>query len=297
MSKRNQGDSWKVAKEANDKLKKELQGGKGLISEVRKRFLPSSQRMAELAQEEFIDSGRSLRDVDSALEALLEIEFQKYGELESQFVSNFWKQAPTLTSSGKYPQFERALAGYRNMVRESSDPAYALNEVAGVYSALVASNSQSSKSRSGASLMHHIAYLLESAGFVQGRDFMREVQLDAGSGCKLDFFFPSIEQFRRQPKDCCAVACQTTSNDRFRLTFAQMPGNTRNRACTAIGSKNFGKNLGPNSLTAQKLSEAKSQNIKFVVLASAMDVRLRDSGVVMTYAEWFDELRKLKTFW
>ncbi len=283
--------------EKTKKLKKELQGGKGLISEVRKKFLPNSLQMAALAQKEFLEAGGSLSDVDSALESLLEIEFRKYGELESLFVSNFWKEAPALTSQGKYPYVEEALVGYRNMVRESADPTHALDEVSGVYSALIASNSQSSKSRSGASLMHHIAFLLESTGFALGRDFVREVQLDVGSGCKLDFFFPSVEQFKKEPKNCCAVACQTTSNDRFRLTFAQMPASTRNRACTAIGSKNFGKSLGPKSLTKQKLAEAKSESIKFVMLGSAIDNRLRESGVVMSYTEWFDELRKLQAFW
>lgn len=284
-------------REKANRLKAELQGGKGLISEVRKNVLPSSLEMSVLAQNHYRSAGGALLDVDSALEALLEIEFKIYGELESKFVSNFWKQAPALTSCGKYPLFEEALVGYRAMVRDSADPAYALDEVAGIYAALIASNSQSSKSRSGASLMNHIAYLLQASGFVQGKDFMRELQLDVGAGCKLDFFFPNITQFEREPKNCCAVACQTTSNDRFRLTFAQMPGTTRNRACTAIGSKNFGKNLGPKSLTKQKLAEAKSENIKFVVLGSAIDDRLRSSGVVMSYAEWFDELEKLKNFW
>lgn len=278
------------------RLKEELQGD-GLIKEVREKFLPDQKAMAENAQRIFREHNGPPEDVDAALEALLEIEYRDYGERELTLVDTFWREAPALTRDGRYPEFAETLSSFRVAVRESDDPATALNQVAGVYSMLVASNNQSRKSRSGASLMHHIAYLLQSAGFVQERDFLRERQVPPGSGCKLDFFFPSLEQFEREPKNCCAVACQTTSNDRFRLTFAQMPETTRNRACTAIGSKNFAKTLGPRSLTTGKLAEARSANIKFVVLGSAINDHLRSSGVVMSYTEWFDELRKLKNFW
>ena len=108
------------------------------------------------------------------------------------------------------------------------------------------------------------------------------------------FFFPNHKTYDLEPKNCCAVACQTTSNDRFRLTFAQMPKDTRNRACTAIGNSNFGVRLGPSSLTENKLEEAKKNGVKFVIFASAIDSRLKKSQTVLSYQEWFSELLTLK---
>jgi hypothetical protein len=143
--------------------------------------------------------------------------------------------------------------------------------------------------------MHHISYLLQKKDFIESRDYHREYVLK--EGCKLDFFFPDFKTYQIEPKNCCSVACQTTSNDRFRLTFAQMPSDTRNRACTAIGSANFGEKLGPSSLTDNKLEEAKKNGVKFVLFESAIDKRLRTSKAVMSYNEWFKELETIKNFW
>ena len=76
-----------------------------------------------------------------------------------------------------------------------------------------------------------------------------------------------------------------------------MPNNTRNRACTAIGNSNFGSKLGPTSLSDNKLGEAKKNGVKFVILKSAIDSRLRESQAVMSYNDWFQELRSIRQFW
>ncbi len=67
-----------------------------------------------------------------------------------------------------------------------------------------------------------------------------------------------------------------------------MPHDTRNRACTAIGNSNFGTKLGASSLT---------DCVKFVIISSAIDERLKNSKTVMSYQEWFEELKMLSKFW
>jgi hypothetical protein len=278
-----------------EKLKAELQGQKGLIKRIRTKKVPSTIEMARLAQQALETSGPGVDDVDSALDWLLCNEYERYLNFQAEYEKEFFSEASSLTEDGSYPEVGRLLRVYKRMAVSEADPTKALGPIMPLLGILFGSASQSSKTRSGSSLMSHIAYLLERHGFKERTHFEREVVL--GQGCKLDFFFPGKKRFEEEPKDCVAVACQTTSNDRFRLTFAQLPAATLNRACTAIGNSNFATQLGPESLTATKLREAETQGIKFVVLEKGIDARLAAQNSVMSYNAWFNELRARKTLW
>jgi hypothetical protein len=276
-------------------LKRELQGDKGLIKIVRERHLPSTVVMAELAQKEFEKSNISVRDIDKALDELLILEYSIFLEKQKEITDKFIEFADIDANSKDFPNVRKIIDKFKIETKTSSEPTKVLSGIVNIIVSLADSNRQSRVSRSGSSLMNHISYLLQKSGFVFQKDFQREFVLK--SGCKLDFFFPNLDAYQKEPKNCCAVACQTTSNDRFRLTFAQMPHDTRNRACTAIGNSNFGDKLGPSSLTDNKLEEAKKNGVKFVILSNAIDDRLQKSQAVMSYNEWFNELKTLQKFW
>lgn len=276
-------------------LKKELQGDKGLIKIVRERHLPTTVVMAELAQKEFEKSNNSIQDIDKALDELLITEYSIFLEKQKEITDNFIEFADIDANAEVFPNVRSIIDKYKIESKISTEPTQVLGGIVNIIISLADSNRQSRVSRSGSSLMNHISYLLQKSGFLFQKDFQREFILK--SGCKLDFFFPNLDAYHREPKNCCAVACQTTSNDRFRLTFAQMPHDTRNRACTAIGNSNFGDKLGPASLTDNKLEEAKQNGVKFVILSNAIDQRLKKSQAVMSYNEWFSELKTLQQFW
>lgn len=276
-------------------VKKEMQGNKGLIKQVRNRFIPTTVEMAQLAQKTFEKKINDFSNIDTALNSLLVIEYDIYLFKQNQINEQFIYFADEIATSKTYPNIRKVIDDYKKRYNNREEATQILNGISKIITALADSNRQSRVSRAGASLMEHIAYLLKKRGFEYQTHFQREYVL--GKGCKVDFFFPDAEHYKKEPKDCVAVSCQTTSNDRFRLTFAQIPVSTRNRACTAIGCTNFGKNLGPASLTDGKLREAKEQGIRFVILEKGVDERLEKSNAVMTYSEWFDELEKLKIFW
>lgn len=279
-------------------IKRELQGGCGLIKEVRGKYLPSTMEMSRLAQKKFEEECVGSLSVDDALNRLLCCEYEMYLERQQLVNDNFIDYADKIANMESYPVTRSVIDDYKKLCSKTDSPESILGGVTKIITALADSNRQSRVSRSGSSLMHHIAYLLSRHGFESGVHFKREFVLsEDGSGCKLDFFFPGLSEYQHDPINCCSVACQTTSNDRFRLTFAQMPSSTRNRACTAIGCENFGDKLGPDSLTDNKLAEAKENKVKFVILETAIDDRLRDSKTVMSYQEWFEELETLKSFW
>lgn len=276
-------------------IKKELQGDKGLIKIIRKRHLPNTLIMAELAQNEYEKKFNEFRDIDFALDKLLELEYEIFLEKQKEITNKFIEYADNEVNINSYPNVRKIIDEYKNSPLLNLEPTKILDGIVNIIVSLADSNRQSRVSRSGSSLMNHISYLLTKNGFVFQHDYQREFILK--TGCKLDFFFPNIDTYNKEPKNCCAVACQTTSNDRFRLTFAQMPTDTRNRACTAIGNSNFGQKLGPSSLTDNKLKEAKKNGVKFVIISNAIDDRLKNSNAVMSYQEWFDELQTLKSFW
>jgi len=276
-------------------IKDELQGDNGLIKLIRKRYLPNTVVMSQLAQKKFEETINDFSNTDFALDSLLKIEYDTYLEKQRDITDKFIEYADSEASSTDFPSIRKVIDSYKNDSSTKIDSTKILTGIVNISVALADSNRQSRVSRSGSSLMHHISYLLEKNGFVFKKDFQREFVLK--SGCKLDFFFPDFATYNQEPKNCCAVACQTTSNDRFRLTFAQMPHDTRNRACTAIGCSNFGLKLGPSSLTDTKLIESKKNGVKFVILASALNARLISSNSVISYQEWFDELKSIKHFW
>jgi hypothetical protein len=278
-----------------EQIKKELHGDKGLIKRIREVHLPDTIQMAELAQKEFENGNGNTSDIDNALDELLVKEYNIYLQKQESIIGGFIEFADLEANSLEYPTVRKVVDEYKNLAKKGLNPTIILKGITNMIIALADSNRQSRVSRSGSSLMHHIAYLLNKNGFKDGMDYQREYVLK--NGCKLDFFFPNEETYNIEPKNCCAVACQTTSNDRFRLTFAQMPNDTRNRACTAIGNKNFGKKLGPDSLTNNKLIEAKKNGVKFVIFSSGIDSRLHKSNAVMSYQDWFNELKSIKTFW
>lgn len=277
------------------KIKNELQGPNGLIIIVRKRHLPSTTAMATLAQIEYEKTYNDFSDIDKALDRLLVLEYEIFLGKQKEITDKFIEYADKDASAETFPVVRKIIDEYKRSPLLKSEPTKILDGIVNVIISLADSNRQSRVSRSGSSLMNHISYLLLKKEFVFQKDYQREFVLK--TGCKLDFFFPNLETYKLEPKNCCAVACQTTSNDRFRLTFAQMPHDTRNRACTAIGNSNFGIKLGPTSLTDNKLEEAKRNGVKFVIFSNAIDERLKSSQAIMSYQEWFNELNTLRSFW
>lgn len=278
-----------------NEVKKELQGSKGLIKKIRSIYIPDTIKMSEIAQYNYEIEYNSFDNIDFALDKLLFLEYDIYLEKQKKVIESFVEYADSQTTVLDYPITRSIIDEYKRRISNGENPTIVLDGITKIIIALADSNRQSRVSRSGSSLMHHISYLLIKNDFIFKEDFQREYVLK--EGCKLDFFFPSIGVYNSEPKNCCSVACQTTSNDRFRLTFAQMPSDTRNRACTAIGNSNFGDKLGPDSLSDNKLEEAKKNGVKFVIFEHAIDERLRSSQAVMSYNEWFSELKAIKQFW
>lgn len=263
-------------------LKETLQGRNGFIGKIRDEIMPDSKHMAKLVQEKMENEGQSFSDPDRVIEKFIDCHYEIYkkhaesvGQSLSQFPLHKIVDEQIINKLGE------------NYLRQT------IGEILGE-SAL-----QSRKSRAGLCLMDAISYTLEKSSlkFIQYQDFQREFVGVPNCCAKLDFFFPNMPVYNHDPEHCCIVACQTTSNDRVRLIGAQVGKIALRRGCTAIGSENFSQTLGIKSLTPRKLEEEKSMGIKIVVFNRVIDKPLRESGVVISYADWFEELSGLKKTW
>jgi hypothetical protein len=278
-----------------DDLKSELQGKEGLIQKLKDTTLPFPEpvMMIEGAQEEFEKLTYKIDDPDKALSRLLVLEFETYKKLQQEWLDGFWQHAKTtLEDSGKkYPVLKSIFSedGDKSPISGSSIDSKQL--LIGVI--LGQSMSQSGRTRAGFSLMEHISWLLSKHGFKLDVHFKREEQVDS---VKLDFIFPNAQYYSKEPNSTVTCAAMTTMNDRYRLAIQQLRDGTFQRILTGIGSENYGKALGPGSLSKAKLNDVKKKGAKVVVLKSVKDA-FSNNDPVMTYTEWFKELEKLKPFW
>lgn len=280
-----------------DKLKLELQGNNGLVKKLKDSTLPfpEPELMIQRTQSEFENQYNSLEDPimkrwpDKALSKLLLLEFETYKKLQEEWLDNFWKHAKDalIVHEWDYPVLRSILLSEDENRSNLTSKQLLIGVILGQ------TMSQSGRTRAGYSLMEHISWLLRKNGFELDTHFKREEQVDS---VKLDFIFPNASYFRKEPNSTVTCAAMTTMNDRYRLALQQLREGTFQRILTGIGSQNYGKALGPSSLTKAKLEEVKKKGAKVVVLANIRD-QLEPEDPVMTYKEWFEELNKLKPFW
>ena len=274
-----------------DNLKPELQGKKGLIQKLKDTTLPfpDPDIMIQMTQSEFERRQYNIEDPDAALSILLVLEFETYKKLQEEWLDNFWSHAKRALADceDEYPELCSVIL---DEDENNSNPS-AKQLLIGVI--LGQTMSQSGRTRAGFSLMEHISWLLTKNGFELNTHFKREEQVE---GVKLDFIFPNASYFSKEPNSTVTCAAMTTMNDRYRLALQQLRDGTFQRILTGIGSKNYGKALGPGSLTKAKLSEVKKKGAKVVILSNVRS-EFNDNDPVMTYKEWFEELNKIKPFW
>ncbi len=142
------------------KINIELQGNKGLIKIIRKRHLPQTLVMAELAQKEFESTINDFSNIDLALDNLLMLEYEIFLKKQKEITEKFIEYADKDASKSAFPNVRKIIDEYKNSPLLNSEPTKILNGIVNIIVSLADSNRQSRVSRSGSSLMNHISYLL-----------------------------------------------------------------------------------------------------------------------------------------
>ena len=279
-----------------DPVRAEVYGTKGLAKLHRSRHFPDTAGMAALAAELYEDVHGRLVDaaVDTALDRLLVLEFNEFKRREGEWATSILETLMD-TEIHQYPNCYTIAQNYIEAAKSDPLKAIKTSGITRLLNAFSDSQAQSRKTRAGSSLEHHIERLLKAHGI---REFETQKKLTADKKTvKVDFIFPSILHFSIEPMDCVACACQTTSNDRFRLSIPQLDKGLRKYILTAIGCTNFGAALQGDSLSKDKLREVEASGIRYVILEKGMDERLRRHPAVITYQEFFQELTRLTPIW
>ncbi len=277
-------------------IRGEMYGPKGFAKFHRKKEMPGTRKMAIIAQKRFAEELGEIdnHSVDDALEKLLVIEFEEYINRKDKLTESLLTSLDSV-KEGEYPTCKQTLDKFKTLCEEDPLTAWRDSGVSEVVEKFMISQRQSGVTRAGTSLELHIKFLLEKKGI---NKFQYQKTLTSGHQSVLvDFIFPSIEHYADNPLDCLACACQTTSNDRFRMSEMQLNKGLRKFILTAIGCDNFSDALQADSLTENKLTEVAGEGCVFVILESGMDDRLSESPTVITYEEFFEELERLGTIW
>ena len=247
--------------------------------------IESPTTIREQVQSDFAMENWKDCTIDDKLKWLLEEEYKVYLKQSSRAGPNFLKNSAIFVSKnpGKYPLIESLFP----VVEVTPD-------VWTVLSLLESSLAQGRRARAGGSLESHLEFLLTDSGFKKEVEFSTQKEIEGLNQVRLDFLFPADSSYlRSNPNVTVTCACMTTVNDRVRLAIQQLQPNTYRRVPTAHGAKQFEsqmKNL------KGRLDYATKNQFRFVVLPDAVSY-FDNHDTLMTYQEWFDELRNLRNSW
>ena len=248
--------------------------------------------MAEAVQPDELPIDQSL---DQTLRTLLEAEYERYIRLaEGPELLFYSRLSPIIEQNhGKFLETKKVLDSFNSLVNES--PTEAANLLAQLAFHFEHSQSQSRKTRAGSSLELQIEYLLRESGITKW-ERQKKLAMPGGKKTKVDFIFPSVAHFTRDPQDCIAFCCQTTSNDRFRSALAQVLGGMK-FIPTGIGCDNFGSNL--QKLSLEKLDEVQQSGAKYVMFPEGKGKfeHMTDHPAIVTYGEVISRIKERHDAW
>jgi len=125
-----------------DKVKKELQGNKGLIRKIRSLYIPDTVEMSKIAQANFETSGKDKTDIDSALDELLKVEYSSFlsrqQNITDQYISYADKEADNVNS----PETRKIIDEYKNAISSGEESTLVLGGIVKIIVALADSNRQ-----------------------------------------------------------------------------------------------------------------------------------------------------------
>ena len=286
--------------------------GKGLVSKLKSKFIPDTRGMCEYALQKYSQSDDYRpEEIDHSISILLRNEYEIYQEKLEEFKRRFLSLADTYISRSEFPEVYNIIKNYKDnfniikdlpdysVILEGSDQSTdvrleILDELSVLGQYVNQSISQGSKTRAGSSLMNIIAKLLSLNNFSEGTHFKREYEI---GNVKLDFLLPNESIFYSHPQHCVGIACQTTSNDRYRMSLPQLRDMRHKYACYGFGAGTHGALDRSETLSQSKLDDYDNHNIKVVVLNSVIDERLENSDVVISYDTFYEELEILRASW
>ena len=214
-------------------LKEELQGN-GILKTIRSDFIGHTVEMAELALNAYeskigttLTKQTILNNTDEVLKCLIQEETQIFNErmnqMEESVLPTFYREH--YNKGTPYVHLDAVMASMDNIYSQVQSGIVSREEfVASISKSIIpvaryiaTSNSQSAKTRAGASLENHLSLLLTRCGF----SFDTQVRTKNGE-TRADFFLPNLASAYDSPTMVINIECQTTLKDRHRMTSGKL---------------------------------------------------------------------------
>lgn len=278
----------------SDELKNELQGPTGLVSQVRKKFIPSGEKLSEEAWRHVSFAGRTLsaeevvQNFNEYLSELIDVEYERYLKYEDDCISKGvieFALEPDVGAS--YPSVyklvhqalsaldSKATAGARKLAEVGAKlrPFYKLVEQ---------SFAQSRMTRAGSSSQSHLRTLLTIAGY--GNEFQMQQLLNG----TVDFLFPSLEVWKTDRRRCVIVSMKRTLRERYKQVFEELEI-TGGITVYLIVTETYDE--ATKDITPPKVEKLNAQNVYLVVRDDIKNKRFSTKENVVSFSSFIqDEL-------
>ncbi len=236
--------------------------------EIRRNFMPSGEKLAELAQKKLV-----IRDVENNfnyyLRELLDIEFELYKKFEKKCTIKIFEEALN-KKIVKFPKGNFKQSFLRFFEHHYDD-----------FWNLFLSISQSRRTRAGGSFENHLKFLFSKLDY----PYDTHTLLNG----KVDYLFPSEEVFRKNRTVCLVISVKRTLRERWRQVIGELASINAGKIYIATQEENISK---------QKIQEIKKHNINLVVFDEEKEKKLKEEYNVIGFSELIKEhLPAQKILW
>jgi hypothetical protein len=279
------------------KLKSEIQTSQGILAKIKEKKMPDRKAMAKLALDEIEkNSGRLTKDFvennfSPLLKELICTEYRLYAQYETDIIKCALKifLEDYFGKTKDYPELQKLFTHLKGGFSQGTITnfeeymGHTTVDLFPVMRLVIDSASQGAKSRAGGSLENHLENLFNVLGF----KFVPQVQIIENA--RVDFLFPNLSAYKKQPQNCMILSSQTTLKDRFRLSISQISAisSVRKYIVTATGAGLINPS-DRNDLTDNKLREIGAKGFKIIVFDEVKN-RYPNNQTVIAYSRFIQK--------
>lgn len=298
-------------------IKDEIQGAKGYLQQVRKKYMPDTKEMAKLAFERYkavskndLTADYVAEHADEVLRELFEAETSIFIEKNSDIMNKvlpYYYSEIYEKEDEKYTETSdsiRELIALYSMCKDETISVEMFIEnisriTVPIIDTVSFSQKQSAKCRVGETLQNHLATIFDICG-VEYETQQQKVE----GGTIMDFVIPNILAIEEMPDQVLNIECQTTLKDRFRLTTGKSTDAKIKRYLATVTGAGIVTTRDLNDFSVDKVKEIiMDNNVTLVVFKQVKDKivenlnltlnQMKEGKKVKNSAVTVDELEKL----
>ncbi|NQV17895.1 MAG: hypothetical protein HQ534_05055 [Armatimonadetes bacterium] len=222
---------------------------------IRKQFMPSGERLAELAQKK-LEMNNIEKNFNLFLKQLLKIEFDLYKEFEKKCTIKIFDEA------FKQKIFEIPKDDFKKTFSDFFNKYY--NDFWNVFLSI----SQSRKARAGGSFERHLEFLFSRLNY----PYATQTQLNG----RVDYLFPSEKVFTKNRTSCLIISVKRTLRERWRQVVGELASIKADKIYIVTQEQD---------ISEKKIKEMEKHNIDLVVFDEEKEKNFSDHHNVISFTD------------